>query len=236
MNCKLHTTIIKKMSRTVTIIGASGLVGSHLLELLLKDPGTDKVIALVRKNFTHNSPKLEQQIIDFQEPRAYEPHIASAEAVFVTVGTTNAKVDGDKDAYRKVDYDIPVYAAKAAAKLGVYGYYLVSAVGADANNNNNFYLKLKGVTEEAVSEEQIPQLYIMRPSLILGDRKERRIMEKAGQVVMPLFSWALGGSWSKYKPIQASEIAAAMFKAYTHGKKGIHVCSYEEMKALIKEY
>jgi hypothetical protein len=75
----------------------------------------------------------------------------------------------------------------------------------------------------------------MRPSLILGDRKERRIMEKAGQVVMPLFSWALGGSWSKYKPIQASEIAAAMFKAYTHGKKGIHVCCYEEMKALIKE-
>jgi hypothetical protein len=52
---------------------------------------------------------------------------------------------------------------------------------------------------------------------------------------MPLFSWALGGSWSKYKPIQASEIAAAMFKAYTHGKKGIHVCSYEDMKALIKE-
>lgn len=80
-----------------------------------------------------------------------------------------------------MDYDIPVYAAKAAAKLGVYGYYLVSAVGADANNNNNFYLKLKGVTEEAVSEEQIPQLYIMRPSLILGDRKERRIMEKPGR-------------------------------------------------------
>lgn len=79
------------MSRTVTIIGASGLVGSHLLELLLKDPGTDKVIALVRKNFTHNSPKLEQQIIDFQEPRAYEPHIAGAEAVFVTVGTTQCK-------------------------------------------------------------------------------------------------------------------------------------------------
>jgi uncharacterized protein YbjT (DUF2867 family) len=224
------------MSRTVTIIGASGLVGSHLLELLLKDPGTGKVVALVRNTFIHNSPKLEQQIIDFQEPRSYEPHIAGAEAVFVTVGTTNAKVDGDKDAYRKVDYNIPVYAAKAAATLGVYGYYLVSAVGADANNNNNFYLKLKGVTEEAVSEEQIPQLYIMRPSLILGDRKERRIMEKAAQVVTPLLSWALGGSWSKYKPIQAAEIAMAMFKAYTNGKKGIHVCSYEEMKALIKDY
>ena len=223
------------MSRTVTIIGASGLVGSHLLELLLKDPGIDKVVALVRTTFTHNSPKLEQQIIDFQEPRAYEPHIAGAEAVFVTVGTTNAKVDGDKDAYRKVDYNIPVYAAKAAAKLGVYGYYLVSASGADANNNNNFYFKLKGVTEEAVCEEQIPQIYIMRPSLILGDRKERRVLERAAQVVMPMFSWAFGGAWSKYKPIQAAEIAQAMFRAYTHGKKGIHVCSYEEMKTLLKD-
>lgn len=224
------------MSRTVTIIGASGLVGSHLLELLIKDPGTEKVIALVRKTFIHNSPKLEQHIIDFQDPRAYESHMAGVEAVFVTVGTTNAKVDGDKDAYRKVDYNIPVYAAKAAAKLGVYGYYLVSASGADANNNNNFYFKLKGVTEEAVSEEQIPQLYIMRPSLILGDRKEKRIMERAAQVVMPMFSWAFAGSRSKYKPIQAAEIAGAMFRAYTHGKKGIHVCYFEDMKALISNH
>jgi uncharacterized protein YbjT (DUF2867 family) len=220
------------MGRTVTILGASGLVGSHLLDILLKDPGTEKVIALVRKVMPRNDAKLVQYIIDFNDPKAYEAYIAGSETVYVAVGTTNAKVDGDKDAYRKVDFDIPVNAAKAAAKYGVYGFIMVSAVMADANNNNNFYLKLKGVTEETVCEQDIQQIYIMRPSLILGERKERRIAEKAAQAIAPLFSWALGGSRSKYKAIEASDIAMAMFKAATAGKKGMHVCHYDEMKRL----
>lgn len=221
------------MGRTVTIIGATGLVGSHLLELLLNDPGTERIVALVRKNFPKDHPKLSQQLIDFQDPKAYEAHMAGSETVFVAVGTTNAKVEGNKEEYRKVDYNIPVFAAKAAAICGVYGYMLVSAVGADPNNNNNFYLKLKGVTEESVCEEHIPQIYIMRPSLILGDRKEKRTLEGIAQTVMPLFSWALGGSRSKYKAIAAADIAKAMFKASTHGTKGIHVCGFDEMQGLV---
>ena len=220
------------MARTVTILGATGLVGSHLLNILLKDPGIERVIALVRKTMPRYEPKLEQHIIDFQDAKAYESLISGSETVFVAVGTTNAKVDGDKNAYRKVDYDIPVNAAKAAAKSGVYGFVLVSAVMADPNNNNNYYLKLKGVTEEAVCEQQIPQIYIMRPSLILGERQERRVAEKVAQVVAPLFSWALGGTRSKYKAIGAEEIAMAMFKASTHGTKGIHVCEYTEIMRL----
>ena len=220
------------MGRTVTILGATGLVGSHLLNILLNDPTIDKVIALVRKTMPRHDARLEQHIIDFQDPKAYEPFISGSETVFVAVGTTNAKVDGDKNAYRKVDFDIPVNAARAAAKFGVYGYILVSAVMADPNNNNNYYLKLKGVTEETICEQQIPQIYIMRPSLILGERQERRAVEKMAQAVAPLFSWALGGSRSKYKAIKASDIAMAMFKASTKGTKGIHVCEYNEMMRL----
>jgi uncharacterized protein YbjT (DUF2867 family) len=221
------------MGRTVTILGATGLVGSHLLDILLKDPDTDKVIALVRTPIPGKDGKLEQFVIDFQDPQAYEPHIAGSETVFVSVGTTNAKVKGDQKAYRQVDFDIPVHAAKAAAKYGVYGFVMVSAVKADPENNNNFYLKLKGVTEETVCEQQIPQVYIMRPSIILGTRKEKRMGEQVAQTLMPWFSWALRGERSRYKAISAGDIAMAMFKASTRGTKGIHVCHYDEMMGLI---
>jgi uncharacterized protein YbjT (DUF2867 family) len=220
------------MGRTVTILGATGLIGSHLLDILLEDPSTEKVIALVRKATLPLHDKLEQYVINFQDPKAYEPYIIGSETVFTAIGTTNAKVDGDQNEYRKVDYDIPVNAARAAAKFSVYAYVMVSAVMADPNNNNNFYLKLKGVTEETICEQKIPQIYIMRPSLILGERRERRITEKMAQVVAPLFSWALGGSRTKYKPIQAEDVAMSMFKASTQGTKGIHICEYKEMMRL----
>lgn len=222
------------MGRTVTILGASGLVGSHLLQILLKDPATEKIRALVRKTLPIHDPKLEQFIIDFQDAKAYEPYIGGSEVVFVAVGTTNAKVDGDKDAYRKVDFDIPVNAAKAAAKYGVFSYIMVSAVMADPNNNNNFYIKLKGVAEETVCEQQIPQTYIMRPSLMIGERSERRIGESIAQTIAPLVSWAFTGKRSNLKPIKAEEVAMAMFKASHLGSRGIKVCEYKEMMDLIK--
>jgi len=221
------------MSRIVTLIGATGLIGGKLLELLLKDPTIHTVRALVRKTFLSSDPKLQQFVIDFEDAHAYETHMAGAEIVFCAVGTTNSKVQGDKELYKKVDYDIPVFAAKAAAKYGVYCFVLVSAVGANPENNSNFYLKLKGVTEEAVAKEMIPSLNIMRPSLLLGDRKESRFGEKIAQVVMPAFSWALGGSSAKYKAIDASEVAKAMVAVANASPKGIHFYEYIDMKELI---
>ena len=221
------------MSRIVTLIGATGLIGSNVLALLLKDPTIHTVRALVRKTILSSHPKLQQFIINFEDPKEYEPHMAGSEAVFCAVGTTNSKVKGDKELYKKVDFDIPVFAAKAAAKCGVYSFALVSSVGANPENNQNFYLKLKGVTEEAVCKEMIPSVYIMRPSLILGDRNERRFAEKLAQSVMPAISWALSGSAAKYKAIKAEEVAQAMVTAVNSGTKGIHFYEYNEMKKLI---
>ena len=154
----------------------------------------------------------------------------SCAVVFSAVGTTQKKVKGDKNAYRKVDFDIPVNAAKAAAKFGVYSFSLVSSVGANAANNNNFYLKLKGIVEEAVSKESIPQLHIMRPSMLLGDRKEKRIGESIAAVLMPVFSIFLFGKWAKYKAIKAEDVAKAMLQASKSPVKGIHIYEYEEIK------
>jgi len=218
------------MSRIVTLIGATGLIGGKLLDLLLKEPTIHTVRALVRKTVDSGNPKLQQFVINFEDPKAYEPHMGGADVVFCAVGTTNSKVQGDKELYKKVDFDIPVFAAKAAAKYGVNAFVLVSAVGANPDNNRNFYLKLKGVTEEAVCKEMIPSVNIMRPSLILGERKERRFAEKIAQSVMPAFNWALA---SKYKAVKADDVAAAMLAAGNAGTKGIHFYEYDGIRQLI---
>src|SRR6478752_3467176 len=220
------------MDQTATLIGASGLIGSHLLQLLLKDNTFSTVKIIVRRPQLLRDPKLQEIVINFEDKKALEQAIAGSAVVFSAVGTTQKKVKGDKNAYRKVDFDIPVNAAKAAAKFGVYSFSLVSSVGANAANNNNFYLKLKGVVEEAVSKESIPQLLIMRPSMLLGDRKEKRIGESIAAVLMPVFSIFLFGKWAKYKAIKAEDVAKAMLQASKSPVKGIHIYEYEEIKKL----
>ena len=220
------------MDQTATLIGASGLIGSHLLQLLLKDNTFSTVKIIVRRPQLLRDPKLQEIVIDFEDKKALEQAIAGSAVVFSAVGTTQKKVKGDKNAYRKVDFDIPVNAAKAAAKFGVYSFSLVSSVGANAANNNNFYLKLKGIVEEAVSKESIPQLHIMRPSMLLGDRKEKRIGESIAAVLMPIFSIFLFGKFAKYKAIKAEDVAKAMLQASKSPVKGIHIYEYEEIKKL----
>jgi uncharacterized protein YbjT (DUF2867 family) len=222
------------MGRTVTILGASGLIGSHLLRILINDPKTEKIVALVRNTIDITNPKLEQFAIDFEDPKAYEPHIAGAEVVFSAVGTTNKDVDGDHEKYKKVDFDINHHAAAAAAKHGVYSYVLVSSVKADPNNNNSFYLKLKGVTEEVVCQQSIPQIHIMRPSFLTGRKTKKRPGEVIVETLSPLFSWAFKGKNEALKPIPADEVAKAMFAASYSPAKGIHFHEYDSMQNLNK--
>jgi uncharacterized protein YbjT (DUF2867 family) len=119
------------------------------------------------------------------------------------------KMKGDKDAYRKVDYDIAVNAAKLGKTGGCGKYVLVSAVGADSKSRN-FYLRLKGEIEEAVEASGIGGVYILRPSLLMGNRKEFRLSEKLATWLMPLFAFMLP---AKYRPVKASEVARAMLNA-----------------------
>lgn len=210
------------------------MIGSHLLRILIKDPNTDRIIAPVRQAADFNNPKLEQVVINFEDPKAYEPHISGSEVVFSAVGTTNREVDGDHEKYKKVDFDINRFASEAAAKYGVYSYVLVSSAKADPNNNNSFYLKLKGVTEEVVCLQSIPQIHIMRPSVLIGRQTEKRPAEVIIETLAPLFSWAFKGKREVLKPIPAEEVAKAMFAASHSGSKGIHFYEYEGMQKLIK--
>ncbi len=198
---------------TATLIGATGLIGGYLLEELLKDDYYDTVRILIRRpflrqaqDFTH--PKLEKKLVDFSDTESFRLALEGSDVVFCTIGTTQKKVKGDKEAYRKVDYNITVNAARFCKMNGCETFVFVSAVGANSKSNN-FYLKLKGEVEEAVKAIGLKSVHIMRPSVLLGDRKEFRLSEKIAQWVMPVFSFLIP---KKYRPVKARDVAKEMIK------------------------
>ncbi len=193
---------------TATLIGSTGLIGSHLLELLLADNVFDTVRILVRRPFELTHPKLEKKLVDFADMESYRLALEGSDVIFCAVGTTQKKVKGDKDAYRKVDFNIPVNAARLGKLCGCETFVLVSSVGA-SSRSNNFYLKLKGEVEDAVIATGITHLHIIRPSLLLGKRKEYRFGERIAQAVMPVISFLLP---KKYRPVQARKVAEEMVR------------------------
>lgn len=222
------------MGRTALILGASGLVGSALLNQLLEDPQYSLLISLGRRPLSISNAKLNHQVVDFDHPKKWANWFAGVDVIFCAVGTTQKAVGGDDKLYRKVDYDIPVNAAKAAADQGVFSFILVSAVGADVDSQQ-FYLKLKGVTEESVSKQALSQVAILRPSLLLGERKEKRFGERMAQFLAPVVSPFLMGSASKYKPVSADQVAATMRAIADKPERGIRIYHFDDFKALTKK-
>jgi uncharacterized protein YbjT (DUF2867 family) len=216
-------------AKIATIIGATGLVGGELLNLLLEDSYFETVKVLVRRPFDREHAKLEKKLVDFNDNDSLLVALDNSDAVLCAVGTTQRKVRGDKEAYRKVDYDIPVHAARFCKMTGCKIFVLVSAVGANSKSGN-FYLNLKGDVEDEVKKLQIESVHIMRPSMLLGERKESRPLEKIGTPLIKAFSFLLP---SKYHPIQARDVARAMWAASKENTKGFFVYEYKEMKKLI---
>ena len=192
-----------------TIIGATGLIGGHLLDMLLNDTSFTTVRILIRRPLEISHSKLEKNLIDFSDMESFRLALEGTDVIFCCIGTTMKKMKGDQAAYRKVDYDIAVNAAKLGKANGCEKFVLVSAVGADSKSRN-FYLRLKGETEEAVQRSGIESVYILRPSLLIGNRKEFRAGEKLATWLMPLFSFLLP---AKYKPVKALDVARAMITA-----------------------
>lgn len=193
---------------TATIIGSTGLIGGYLLELLLKDDHFNSIRVLVRRPFEPDHSKLEKKLVDFTDEESFRLALEGSNVVFCCIGTTQKKVKGDKEAYRKIDYDITVNAARFCKLNGCETFVFVSSVGANSKSNN-FYLKLKGEIEDAVKVVGLKHVYIMQPSLLLGNRKESRLGEKVAQWVMPVFSFLIP---KKYRPVKARDVAKEMIR------------------------
>lgn len=215
-------------SLTAVVLGATGLVGEQLVQQLINDPSFSKVKILVRRPVNISHPKLEIAVVDFDNLVDYKNKLGQGDCIFSCIGTTSNKVKGDKKAYYRVDFDIPVNAAKIGVNAGFTSYLLVSAIGANPASKN-FYLKLKGEVEKEIASISFNSFHAFRPSLLTGERKEVRVGESIGKFVMKLFSPLLLGSLKKYRHIDASQVARAMVAASTSGKNGFFIHEYGQM-------
>ena len=213
------------------VYGASGLVGSYILENLLNNATYEQVIIVVRRDLNIQHPKLKTLIGDFNSLSKVIKDI-QVDEVFIALGTTQKKTP-DKKLYYQIDHDYPILAAKLAKENGAKAVFLVSALGANAKSSI-FYTKLKGETEQGIISLNLEHTNIFRPSMILGDRKESRPMEK---VFIGIFKWInpiFMGSLSKYKGIEAEDIAKAMVKSAERLDQKVKILHWEEMTTLLK--
>jgi uncharacterized protein YbjT (DUF2867 family) len=211
---------------TATLIGATGLIGNYLLKELLKDDFYHTVRILIRRPLEFTHPKLEKKLVDFADTESFRLALEGSDVVFCAIGTTQKKVKGDKEAYRKVDYDITVNAAKFCKLNGCETFVFVSAVGANSKSSN-FYLRLKGEVEDAVKVVGLKSVHIMRPSVLLGYRKEFRLGEKISKGIMSVFSFLIP---SKYKPIHGRDVAKAMIAEVKKAKVGKFIHEYQDIR------
>jgi len=208
------------MNKTAILVGATGLVGSHVLKLLLEDDRYSTVKVFHRRSTGISHEKLKEHIIDFDNIEDWSDKLASDE-LYSAMGTTIKKA-GSKEAQYKIDVTYPLEVAKAAAVNGVKKYSLVSSAGAD-KDSKLFYPRIKGELDEAVKELSFDRITILRPSILDGDRQESRPGERFGLAVMRLAGKIPG--LRKYRPIPAEQVAGAMINSLQDDTGGY--CIYE---------
>lgn len=224
------------MSKQIaSIIGATGMIGTYLQQVLTEDSSFDTIRILVRRPIPRPHPKIEVKLVDFSDLESVKLAIDGSDSLFCAIGTTQKKVKGDRQAYLKIDFDIPVKTARLCKELDIDRMAIVSAVGANSKSRS-FYLKLKGHVEDAISLEPIASIHFFQPSVLLGNRQEKRMMEKFAQRLMRFAQPVMQGGWRKYRAIEGLEVAQAMVQSVKLGLPGIHRYTYSDIQQLAASY
>ena len=225
---------IVNASKKALIFGASGLIGSHLLMLLLEDSTYSQVVCFVRKNLDIKHAKLTVEVIDFDQ-LDNSTSLFNGDDLFICMGTTMDKA-GTKEAFRKVDYEYVTKIASIASEHRVNQLLLISSIGADANSMF-FYTRTKGEVEEVVKKLNFSVIHFFRPSVLLGMRDYERAGEEfvglIGKKFTSFFGFLLPKSFDKYKPIEAKDVAMSMLEYSKQTKKGFFVHEHEEIVSVI---
>jgi uncharacterized protein YbjT (DUF2867 family) len=211
-------------SKSVLLLGATGLVGGECLKLLATDASFERVVVLTRKPFPAvSSPRVECYQVNFDDPTSFGTYL-NVDTVICALGTTIKKA-GSQEAFRKVDYEYPLMFARLALETGARHFLLVSSAGANATSRV-FYSRVKGEIEAAISNLGYPALSIFRPSLLLGHRTEFRLGELISQKVLGSISFLMPRS---VRPIHASQVAAALVRIAHMDASGVRLLANADM-------
>jgi len=217
-------------SRTALIFGSTGLVGNLLLEEIVNSANYKDIKVFVRQSTGISVPDATEVVADFTDPESFAPEISGTD-LFICLGTTIKKA-GSIENMEKVDRDLPVKIAGMALANGVKNIAVVSSIGASARSKN-YYLRIKGEMEEGIMRLDFKNTAIVRPSMILGERKEHRTGEIVGKVVMKAFKPVLTGKLRKYRAIHGRDVARAMISILRQ-EQGKRIYESDELQNLAK--
>ncbi len=195
--------------KTALVFGSSGLIGGHLLHQLMKNDNYNKIKLFVRSEIIINEPKIEIIKTDFNDLDNYKEDI-KGDHCFFCIGTTKQN-SPDKNEYQKVELEIPKKVAQIAKSNSVNSFIFISSIYANPKSSGD-YVKFKGLVEEELKKLNFSSLGILRPSFLMGDRKENRVGEKIGILTFRLLSPLLLGPLKKMRPINSEKVAYAMIK------------------------
>lgn len=221
------------MTLRAVIVGATGLVGRELVRVLLNAKKYEKVTVIARRRLSIVHPRLEQQLIQFDQLHECPSQWFEDADVFCTLGTT-IKQAGSREQFEKVDYHYVTETAKLAKRYNSNKFVVITAMGSD-EQSKIFYSRVKGKTEQYLLQLQLRQLIIVRPSLIIGDRNEVRFREALVTKLAAWLSFVFIGRLKPYKPIQAKDIAIGMFKLAKLCNEPSIIVSSEEIEVWSKK-
>lgn len=192
----------------IALVGATGLIGMSLIRMAVHRPDI-RIIAVSRREIAL-PPGARMEVL-IADPENWDDAIAAANAdvLVCALGTTWKKAGKDEAAFRAVDQDLVVACGRAAKAAGIRQMIVISSVGADAMAKN-FYLKVKGETEQLLGKIGLQRLDVIRPGLLRGPREELRPAERIGMILSPLIDLVLHGEYRRYRSVHAETIVDAI--------------------------
>lgn len=212
--------------KTALVFGATGQTGALLTDYLLAHPEYGTVKIIVRTSTGKEHPKLKELVNPLRDPELIQNEIRG-DVLFCCLGTTIRKA-GSQEAFKRVDYELPLSLAKIAKRNAIPCMVTVSALGANANSSN-FYLRTKGQTENDIAALSIEKTVFVRPALLLGKREEVRVLEQISKWLMAAINPLFVGPLKRYKGIHSAIVAKAMIQLAADDEKGLRFVENDEL-------
>jgi len=213
--------------RKALIAGATGAIGSVLLELLNGSDQYSEIHCIGRREPPTAGEKIKAHILTYDELDQLTLQ-QSIDDVFCVIGTT-IKAAGSVESFKKVDRDYVHQVGKLAQRLNAKTCSVVSAIGANAESSN-YYNQTKGEAEELLQSLGLSSLRIFRPSMLRGSRDEFRLKEAVGFVVLTIMTPLLQGRWRKYRAIRVEQVAKALHESARQAHPAVRVFESDEIQ------